>query len=91
MTTSKPRIPTVPEMKIWDEERLLQWILQMKPNIFKGGHQEEFEGIGIDGDAFVIADLKFFNTNCGLHPVVSLKLANLVEEVKKKGKFIPRT
>jgi hypothetical protein len=94
MTTSfesKPEIPTVQEMGTWDAERLLQWIQQRKPNIFQGGHLEQFKNIGIDGEAFLISDLEFFHTTCGLHPVVSLKLKDLVNEVKKEGKFIPRT
>ena len=89
-TSSKPEIPTVQEMTTWDVDRLLRWI-QQKPDILEGDHLEQFKEIGIDGDAFLLASFKFFHKVCRLSPVVSSKLKSLADEVKEKGKFIPRT
>ena len=89
MTESKPEIPTIQEMETWDEEELLRWIQQRNPNILKGDHLERFKEIRIDGHAFSLSSLEFFNTRCRLDRVVSSELENFVNEVKEKGKFIP--
>jgi hypothetical protein len=86
-TRDLPMIPTVEEMESWDEEKVLRWIQQRRPNIFRGGHLEEFKEICIDGDAFLLSSFEFFRTGCGLPPVLSLKLKDLADEVKE-GKFI---
>jgi hypothetical protein len=81
-------IPTIQEMKTWDEEKLLLWIQKRNPKILKGGHLEQFKEVGIDGDAFLISSFEFFHTGCGLPPVLSLKLKTLVDEVRETGKSI---
>jgi hypothetical protein len=94
MTTSlepKLEIPTVEEVETWDVDELRGWIQQIKPNILKGDDLELFKKEGIDGEAFLLSSLKFFNTTCGLSAVVSSNLKDLADEVKEEGKFIPRT
>jgi hypothetical protein len=91
MTESKPAIPTIEKMKTWDEETLLDWIQKRDAKILKGDRLERFKERGIDGHAFSLSSMEFFNTRCHLDPVVSLKLEDLLNQVKEKGKFIPRT
>jgi hypothetical protein len=77
-------------METWDEEKLLRWIQQRKPNIFKGGHLEKSKEVCIDDDAFLLSSLEFFHTTCGLPREVGLALKSLADQVKE-GKFIPWT
>jgi hypothetical protein len=41
-TQDLPTIPTVEEMETWDEEELLRWIQQRKPNLLKSRNLENF-------------------------------------------------
>jgi hypothetical protein len=90
-TPKRSPTPTVQEVENWDEKKLLQWIQQRNLNILQGDHLERFKGLHIDGEAFLLSNFEFFNKACLLPPVVSLKLTDLVDEVKRGGKFIPRT
>jgi hypothetical protein len=94
MTTSfesKPEIPTVQEMETWDEEKLLRWIQQRKPNILEGDHLKQFKKICIGGYDFLRSSWEFFHKNFRLPAGVGLTLKNLADKVKEEGKFIPRT
>jgi Trm5-related predicted tRNA methylase len=82
-----PTIPTVQEMKTWDEEKVLRWIQQRDRNILKGDNLDNFNKAGIHGRAFLFSSYNFFSKECGLSPRASLGLENLVDEVKE-GKFI---
>jgi hypothetical protein len=88
-TQKLPTIPTVQEMETWDEEKVLRWIRQRKPNLLKGNTLENFNNAEITGSAFLLSSFEFFK-GCDLSPGASLVLNGLVDEVKE-GKFIPRT
>jgi hypothetical protein len=85
-----PTIPTVQEMKTWNEEKVLRWIQQRDPNLLKGDNLGNFNKADIMGRAFLASDVDFFHKTCGLSAGVGLALKNLADEVKE-GKFIPRT
>jgi hypothetical protein len=84
-----PTIPTVEEMESWDEEKVLRWIQQRKPNLLKGDNLENFKKTHIMGTAFLVFDYEFFHKACGLQPGVGLVLKTLADEVNE-GKFIHR-
>jgi hypothetical protein len=84
-----PKFPTVKEMETSNEEVVLRWIRQRKPNLLKDNNLKKFIEAEITGSAFLLANFEFFK-GCELSRGVSLVLNDLVDEVKK-GKFIPRT
>jgi hypothetical protein len=84
-----PEIPAVQDMKTWNKEKVLRWIQQRDPNILEEGNVDNFREQGFTGRAFLASNVEFFQQNCGLSPGVSLGLQDLVEEVKREGKFIP--
>ena len=83
-----PTIPTVQEMKTWDEEKVLRWIQQRNQNILKGDNLEKFNKAGFTGSDFSISTVEFFNKLCGLSVGASLLLDDLLNEVKRPRKFI---
>jgi len=85
-TQDLPTIPTVQEMKAWDEEKVLRWIQQRDRNILKGDNLDNFNKADITGSAFLLSSFEFFK-GCGLSRGASLVLNGLVNEVKE-GKFI---
>jgi hypothetical protein len=94
MTTSfgsKPEIPTVEKMEDWDHEQVLEWIQQRNRNILKGDNLKKFKDVCIIGSLFLDSDVDFYTQNCHLPLGIGLALEKLVDEVKKEGKFIPRT
>ena len=89
-TQDLPTIPTVNEMETWNKEELLRWIQQTDPNILKGDDVDKFKKARIAGRAFLVFDVKSFQS-CGLLLADAAALKNLADEVNEKGKFIPRT
>jgi hypothetical protein len=51
---------------------------------------DNFKKAHFPGGNFLLSDFEFFRGS-GLSRGASLALSKLVEEVKEKGKFIPRT
>jgi hypothetical protein len=90
-TQKLPDIPTVQEMKDWDEETVLQWIKQRNRNILKGDNLKKFKEVCIIGSLFLDSNVDFYTKNCHLPLGIGLELQKLVNEVNKEGKFIPRT
>lgn len=88
-TQELPTIPTVQDMKNWDEKKVLQWIQQRYRTILKGHNLETFKKERFTGSAFLLSNFDIFK-KCNLPPGVSLALEHLANEVKK-GKFIPWT
>jgi hypothetical protein len=64
---------------------------QRGPNLLKGDNLENFNGECIGGIAFLASDVNFYTQNCHLPSGIGLALKSLADEVKKEGKFIPRT
>jgi hypothetical protein len=87
-----PTISTVQEMATWDEAELLQWIQQKKPNLLRRESLDKFTAATIFGETFLrrAGDVDFF-MKADLSREVCEVLAHLGDEVKKEGKFIPRT
>jgi hypothetical protein len=90
-TRKLPAIPTVKEIKTWDEETVLRWIEQSDRNILKEGDLDNFKKASIAGRAFLASDVGFLHNICGLSPGASLGLKELIDEVKEEGKFNPWT
>ena len=90
-TQDLPTIPTVQEMKAWDEKKVLRWIQQRNRNILKDDNLEKFNKAYIIGSSFLDSDVDFYYKICDLPPGVGLALKKLADEVKEEGKFIPRT
>ena len=88
-TQDLPKIPTVEQMKSWDEAVVLQWINKRNETILRGNNLENFKNECIIGAAFLVSDVEFYR-NCGLPRGVGLALKDLADEVKE-GKFIPWT
>jgi len=84
-----PSHPTAQQMNKWDQDELLQWIQQKKPNLLSHDDLEKFTAAKFLGESFLrrAGDLDIF-TKAGLPVGVSEVLANLGDEVKE-GKFIP--
>ena len=89
-TQELPTIPTVQEMKAWDEEKVLRWIQQRDRNILKGDNLDNFNKAGITGRAFLAFSVEDFKA-CDLPLAVAVALKDLADEVNEEGKFIPRT
>jgi hypothetical protein len=89
-TQKLPDIPTVQEMKDWDEETVLQWIKQKNRHILKGGNLDKFNDACIIGSVFLESNVDFYTQTCHLPSGIGQALKNLANEVKK-GKFIPCT
>jgi hypothetical protein len=87
-----PSNPTVQQMKDWNKDELLKWILQEKPNLLSDDDLEKFKAAKIEGVDFLWAagDRAFF-MNAGLPVGTSQRLAILSHEVKERGEFIPWT
>jgi hypothetical protein len=79
-------------MMTWGEAKLLQWIQQEKPNLLRHEYLDKFTAARFLGETFLrrAGDVDFF-MKADLPLRVSEVLANLGDEVKKEGKFIPRT
>jgi hypothetical protein len=93
MTTSsksKREIPTVEEVEAWGNEEVLEWIEDRSKKILKDDNLKKFNEAYIMGGSFLDSDVDFYKS-CGLPPGVGLALKRLADEVKGKGKFIPRT
>jgi hypothetical protein len=91
MTTSLPEILTVKQMEGWDQEVVLEWIKQRNLSFLKGDNLEKFNNAYIIGSIFLDSDVDFYTRYCHLPPGVGRALQKLADEVKKEGKFIPRT
>jgi len=89
-TQELPEIPTVQDMRQWNKEKVLRWIQKRDENILQDDDLEKFNKAHIAGRAFIAGDAKFYE-KCGLPPGVGLALEVLADEVRKGGKFIPRT
>jgi hypothetical protein len=92
---SKPKMPsnpTVQQMKSWNEDKLLWWIQQKRPNLLRDNNLEKFVAAEIVGEGFLWAagDVDFF-MKVGLPVGISQILAILGHEVKERSEFIPRT
>jgi len=84
--------PTIEEMKAWDTEKLLQWILHKRPLLDRVEFLDMFRGQYILGESFVTGSFEFFRTGCGIPGGHSQILNLLREEVfHDQGKFIPWT
>src|SRR4051812_21132050 len=84
-----PEIPAVQDMMTWNKEKVLRWIRQRDPNILEENDVDNFREQRITGRAFLASNVEFFQRYCGLSSGVGLGLQDLVEEVKRGGKFIP--
>jgi len=86
----KPSNPTVEQMNGWDEDELLHWIQQKKPNLLgRRENLEKFEAANFLGESFLrhAGDTDYIMKVSGLPYLVSEDLAILGDKVKK-GKFI---
>ena len=87
-----PSNPTVQQMKDWDQDNLLQWIQQKKPNLLSGENLGKFVAAGILGEGFLwSAGGRQFFMDAGLPVGISQELAILGHEVKEGGESIPWT
>jgi hypothetical protein len=84
-----PIHPTVEEMETWNEEKVLQWIMERKPDLLKGNNFKFFNEADIAGEAFLLSSRDFFR-KCGVSPGPSLVLESFVNQVKalKQGKLL---
>ena len=86
-TQELPTIPTVQEMKAWDEEKVLRWIQQRDRNILvEEDGLNNFKKARIAGRAFLAFSVEDFKA-CDLRLAVAVALKDLADEVKE-GKFI---
>ena len=78
-------------MKDWDQDNLLQWIQQKRPNLLRREHLDKFRAAEFLGETFLrrAGDVDFF-MKAGLPLGVSEVLASLGDEVKE-GEFISWT
>jgi hypothetical protein len=84
-------IPTQKEMKTWGAGKVLWWIQQRDRNILVDEDDlNNFQKARIAGRAFLAFSAENFKT-CDLRLPVAVALKDLADEVKKEGKFIPRT
>jgi hypothetical protein len=91
-TQDLPEIPAVQDMITWNEEKVLRWIQQRDPIILvEEDHLNNFEKADVVGRAFLASDYDFFHKICGLPVGIAAALQDLADDVKKEGKFIPRT
>lgn len=77
-------------MEAWDKETVLQWIQKRTSEFLKDDNLENFNKADVTGMAFSVSTYEFFKA-CDLSPGASLVLSNLANEVRERGKFIPRT
>jgi len=90
-TQDLPTIPTIQEMRTWDNEKLLRWIRQQNPSILQYDNDlDTFTQLHLSGIGFLGCDYKFFNEVFRLSPAASLGLRGLVNAVKE-GKLLPWT
>ena len=78
-------------METWDKENVLRWIRQRDKKLLQDDDLDKFTDARIGGRAFILSTFDFFYGNCHLSQGVSLVLSHLADEVRKGGKFIPRT
>ena len=81
--------PTIEEIGLWDEEKLLQWIQWKLPIPLKNKDAEKFLNAEIDGQVFSkhVGDRDFF-ISAGFSIGVSDKLAELAKEtIGRKSKY----
>src|ERR1700733_1007881 len=89
-TQELPEFPTVQEMQDWDTGKVLRWIQQRDPTILEDGDLDNLKKARIRGRAFLLLSVESFQ-KCPLPVGVAAELKNLADQVKDKGKFIPRT
>jgi hypothetical protein len=80
-TQELPIVPTVEEMETWDEEKVLRWIQQRKPNLLKEDDVNNLKKARIAGSAFLDFDVESFKS-CGLPVGIAVPLSRRVDEVK---------
>jgi hypothetical protein len=89
-TQKLPDIPTVQEMETWDTEKVLRWIHQRDSEILEDDDRDNLKKARIRGRNFLHLNVKSFQS-CNLPLGVAVDLNNLADQVRGKGKFIPRT
>ena len=84
-----PTIPTVEEMRTWNEEKVLRWICRKDLNMFEDDDNlNKFKMAEFIGSAFLLSTIDLF-IRSGMSLGRSISLYGLVTEVKSK--FIPST
>ena len=75
--------PTIEEIKEWDGDELLEWILEKRPKALKGDKLEKFQAADIDGATFLkhAGKKKYFHEECNLPIGTSERLADLASEI----------
>ena len=75
--------PTIEEIKEWDGDELLEWILEKRPKALKGDKLEKFKAADIDGATFLkhAGSKKYFHEECNLPIGTSERLADLASEI----------
>jgi hypothetical protein len=76
--------PTIGEIKWWDEDKLLEWIQQKRPNLLTGEDVKKLKKEHISGLAFLLAAdhmVETFENGCNLRIGASLELTNLAREI----------
>ena len=86
MDTSQEK-PTTEQVKKWDEDKLIDWIKEYRPNLVKVGQLEKLKAEYISGEIFLnhAGDVRFFKNECGLTAGASDWLANLAREFAEAG------
>ena len=76
-------MPTIEEVKEWDEDELLEWIRQKRPKLLQGDDLENFKAARISGEAFLLeaGNAKFFQ-EWNLSYGSSVVLADLARQIK---------
>jgi hypothetical protein len=76
--------PTIGEIKWWDEDKLVKWIQQKRPNLLTGEDVKKLKTGRISGLAFLLAvdhKVESFENGCKLRIGASLELTNLAREI----------
>jgi hypothetical protein len=82
--------PTIQEINDWDEDKLLKWIKQKKPNLLRDEKLKKFKAESISGQSFLkyAGNTDFFQRNCHLPAGTSSDLADLAREtIDRKSKY----
>jgi hypothetical protein len=80
--------PTIQEIKDWNEDKLIEWIKQKKPDLLRDEDIEKFKTARISGEVFLggAGNRKFFE-RAHLSFGVDVVLANLAGEIDKKSGY----
>src|SRR5437762_3343844 len=72
----------IQQIKDWDADELLQWILQKKPKLLSGENLEKLKAAFISGEVFLKhgTNVNFFKEGCSLPIGISVGLADLATE-----------